>query len=121
MPTRSVDHPHDSTTATPKENEMMVRRQFEGHVIHNDGELAEIELIETELAPETGYGILMDIIQVDRYDFGESQEEFQQRFHVGERLNILITTEFKRMVTHLSKSHGARKRSTHRRDKATGG
>src|ERR1022692_4883857 len=85
-------------TATNQDTEMektqmIVRKQVEGAVQHNNGEFAEvltfgIEGIEKDLALET--------IQIHCEDTGDTPEQFRQRFPVGTTLSILTITEITR-------------------------
>jgi hypothetical protein len=68
----------------------IIRKLVLGSVEYNDGEFAEIQTSGKEGADE---GILLEIIQAHREDTCDTSEEFQRRFPVGARANIVMITE----------------------------
>jgi hypothetical protein len=69
---------------------MIVTKKVEGEVDYNDGQFAEGKTIGIE-------GIEKDLwlgtFQIHRENTEDTADEFQQRFAVGTRLNIVTTTE----------------------------
>ena len=85
-------------TATNQDTEMektqmIVRKQVEGAVQYNNGEFAEVDTIGIEGLEKD---LLLETIQVHRCDTEDTSEEFQRRFPVDVRLDILTITEIAR-------------------------
>jgi len=85
-------------TATNQDTEMektqmIVRKQVEGAVQYNNGEFAEVDTIGIEKVEKD---FLLETIQVHRCDTEDTSEEFQRRFPVDVRLDILTITEITR-------------------------
>ena len=85
-------------TATNQDTEMektqmIVRKQVEGAVQYNNGEFAEVDTIGIEGLEKDR---LLETIQVHRCDTEDTPEEFQRRFPVDVRLDILTITEIAR-------------------------
>jgi hypothetical protein len=69
---------------------LIVRKKVRGQVEYNDGEFAEIQTSGREGVEDD---LLLETIQANREDTGDTPEEFQRRFPVGMWLEIAITTE----------------------------
>ena len=85
-------------TATNQDTEMektqmIVRKQVEGAVQYNNEEFAEVDTIGIEKVEKD---FLLETIQVHRCDTEDTSEEFQRRFPVDVRLDILTITEIAR-------------------------
>ena len=85
-------------TATNQDTEMektqmIVRKQVEGAVQYNNGEFAEVDTIGIEKVEKD---FLLETIQVHRCDTEDTSKEFQRRFPVDVRLDILTITEITR-------------------------
>ena len=69
---------------------MVIRKQAKGEVEYNDGEFAEVQTLGIE-------GIEQDLwlkpIQLHREDTNDTPDEFQRRFPLGMRLDILTITD----------------------------
>jgi hypothetical protein len=69
---------------------MHTSERVEGVVEYNDGEFAEVRTYGIEGIEN---GLLLETIQVHREDTEDMPEEFQRRFPVGMRLDIVTSTE----------------------------
>ena len=69
---------------------MVIRKRVEGQVLYNDGEFTEIQTNGIEGMEE---GLLLNWIQTDREDTGDTPEEFQRRFPIGMWVDIVTITE----------------------------
>jgi len=69
---------------------MLASKRVEGEVEYNNGEFAEVQTIGIEGIEKD---LLSETTQIHRCDTEDTPEEFQQRFPVGMRLNILTITE----------------------------
>jgi hypothetical protein len=69
---------------------MHTSERVEGVVEYNNGEFAEVRTYGVEGIED---GLLLETIQVHREDTEDMPEEFQRRFPVGMRLDIVTSTE----------------------------
>jgi hypothetical protein len=68
---------------------IIVRKQTEGEVQYNDGEFAEIQ---TSGIDGIEKDLLLDTIQIDRDETGDSPEAFRRKLEVGMWLDIATQT-----------------------------
>lgn len=73
-----------------KKAQMVVRKRTQGRVSYNDGEFTEVEVSGIEGSEE---GLFLNTVQFHRCDTSDTPEEFQHRFPVGARLDIVTITE----------------------------
>jgi hypothetical protein len=70
---------------------IIVRKQTEGEVQYNDGEFAEIQ---TSGIDGIEKDLLLDTIQIDRDDTGDTPEVFKRKLEVGMWFDITTETVF---------------------------
>jgi hypothetical protein len=70
-------------------NKMIIRKSVAGHVIYNDGDLAEIELVGVEGVEKN---LVLDTMQVSIYETTDTKEQFLRRFPADMWLNMTLTT-----------------------------
>ena len=69
---------------------MIATRTVEGLVEFNDGEFAEVQTYGIEGIEKD---LLLRVVQICLRDTGNTSEEFQRRFPVGTRVEIVTSTE----------------------------
>jgi hypothetical protein len=72
--------------------QLTIRKRVEGQVQCNQGDFAEIV---THGISGIDTGLIVETIQISRYDTSDGTKEFRRKFRVGTLLDIMTTVDFR--------------------------